>query len=170
MLNPPRSFQVTWLGERRLNRILPPDTHPYDMRIPNCYIHACVCDLSKHCVIRECAFFNVDPEMTELAKNTMIGFHNGTVNEEKHYKQMKKIWDRETKKNFYTIYGDKPVCNEPVVSKQELEYLVKYDCIDTVFNDDGSTRLMINWDKYTKLGWMELLRASQKMINDIDDE
>jgi hypothetical protein len=144
---------------RRLNKILPPDTHPYDMRIPTCCVHACVCDLSEDCGIKECAFFNLDPEMEKLAYDTMIGFYSGKVDKEKHDELMWQIWEREKQKNLYAIYGDKPVCNEPIVSKEKFNYMAAKGLLDYTFNDDGSFRISVNWHKAMMDGFATIFDA-----------
>jgi hypothetical protein len=155
---------------RRLNKILPPHTNPYDMRIPTCCIHACVCDLSEDCGIQECAFFNLDPEMEQLAMNTLAGISAGTVNGKQHEELMWQIWEKESQKNLYAIYGNKPVCNEPLVSKEKFDYLAKKDLLDYTFNEDGSVRISINWHKATLDGFAMLYEAHKNFLDSHTDE
>jgi hypothetical protein len=145
---------------RRLNKILPPHTNPYDMRIPTCCIHACVCDLSEDCGIKECAFFNLDPEMEQLAMDTLNSIHAGKINEQTHDDLMWQIWEKEATKNLYAVYGNKPVNNEPLVSKERFQQMAANDLLDYTFNEDGSFRISIDWHKATADAWKKIIEAN----------
>lgn len=153
---------------RKLNKLLPPNTNPYDLNIPDCVIIACVCDLSEDCGIKECAFFNIDEEMEELATKTQAKFYTGEVSREVHDQEMKAIWQRETQKNLYSIYQDKPVCNEPLLSKEKFYYMSENNLLDFTFNDDGTSRISINWQKATQHGWKQLLNHYDNLLKNKD--
>jgi len=151
---------------KKLNKLLPPQTHPYDRHIPDCCIIAGYCDMSAECGIRECAFFSIDPEDERFALDVQTKFYTGEFSQKKHDDQMWRLWDKEAAKNLYAQFGDRYINNEPLLSAERMVYMVKNNLIDVKTQDDGSVRVSINSAKERRHDWIKLLEANKDLFKD----
>ena len=126
--------------------------------------------MSEECGIRECGFFSIDPKDEELAQSVQLKFFSGELSEEEHDKQMKEIHQREVAKGLYEKYGDRYVCNEPLLSAKRMAYAVENDLLDITVQDDGSIRRSLNTAKVQRHDMNAIIEANQKMTDDKKDE
>ncbi len=154
---------------KKLNKLLPPETHPFNTLIPDVCIHACVCDMSAECGIKECAFFSLDEKDEEFAQEVQLKMSSGEVDREKHDQEMREIWEKEAQRNLYKKYGDKYVCNQPLIPQDQLNDLIENNLIDISIQEDGSMRTQINSRKAFQHNMRLYLKTTGQQLDDMDD-
>jgi hypothetical protein len=87
--------------------------------------------------------------MEQFQMDVLSSIHARKINVRTHDILMWQIWDIKAAKNLYAVYGNKPVCNEPLVSKEQFQKMAINNLLDYTSYHSGSIRIFMNWHKAT---------------------